>query len=232
MRPARLRPPLPGPLRVLSAGTRPVRCALTVVVVTVLLVVAANLYVVLRGGGAVDRVADVEPAPVAIVLGALVHTDGKMSAMLADRVRRTVQLWESGKVGRILVSGGRRPAEGYDEPATMRAALLRADVPDRAIVLDNRGDNTYASMRRAHDLFGVRRAVVVTQGFHVRRALFLARNAGIEAFGLTSDLQGYGPKARQSGLREVFARLKAVKDAVLRPSVPSGDGRRITVGGG
>ncbi|MCK9247604.1 MAG: YdcF family protein [Solirubrobacteraceae bacterium] len=211
---------------------RPVRIVLAATVAAVLLVMVLNLYVVVRGGGAVDRVEDVDAAPVAIVLGALVHEDGRMSAMLADRVARTVELWRSGKVARILVSGGTRPAEDYDEPATMRAALRSADVPDRVIAIDDRGDNTYASMRRAHDAFGVRRAIAVTQGFHIRRALFLARSAGIDASGLTSDLRGYGPKGRQSGVREVLARLKAVKDSVLRPDVPREGGRPLDVGGG
>jgi SanA protein len=198
----------------------------------VLLVVLANAYVLLRTEGeSTADVADVPPAQVAIVPGALVKPNGKMSAMLADRVRQATALWRAGKVSRILVSGDHH-TWAYDEPDTMRKALVRAGVPPRVIFEDHAGFDTWATMVRAHSIFGVHSAVVVTQGFHMPRALYLADAAGIDATGLTADLHQWGYQGEKSEVREVLARVKAVADTTLDtpamggPSIPiSGDGR-------
>ncbi|WP_320671329.1 SanA/YdcF family protein [Patulibacter defluvii] len=210
---------------------RVVRWFGTLLLLAGLLIAAANVYVLSEGSGATDDVRDVRHAQVAIVLGAMVHRDGKMSAMLADRVRRAEQLFRAGKVDRILVTGDHR-AWRYDETGTMRTALLRAGIPPAAIFTDHAGIDTHASMVRARRIFGVRTAIVVTQGFHMARALYLARDAGIDAQGVTSDIQGYGGKVIQSDVREVLARVKAVGDVVLGSDVQggprhpiSGDGR-------
>jgi SanA protein len=175
-----------------------------------LVVAGANAYVLLSAGDdATDDVADVPNADVAIVLGAQVMPSGRMSTMLADRVRQALALWRAGKVKRILVSGA------YEQPGTMRDALLAAGVPAHAVLTDQAGFNTWATMTRARRIFGVRSAIVVTQGFHMARALYLARAAGVSARGLTSDLHGYGRAATASDLREVLARVKAVGQATL-----------------
>src|SRR5262245_11974770 len=103
----------------------------------------ANLYVVLESDGeATDDVAEVPHAQVAIVPGAAVRPDGKMSTMLADRVRGAIALWRAGKVDRILVSGDHR-TWAYDEPDTMRRALVRFGVPARVIFEDHAGFDTW-----------------------------------------------------------------------------------------
>lgn len=99
-----------------------------------------------------------------VVPGALVEPDGDMSAMLGDRVRRAEALWKAGKVEKILVSGDHGQWV-YDEPDTMRKALVAAGVPPRDVFEDHAGFDTWATMARAHEIFGVRDAVVVTQGF-------------------------------------------------------------------
>jgi SanA protein len=198
----------------------------------VLLVLAANAYIVISTrGDATSEIAALPHAQAAIVPGAQVYPDGTMSSMLADRVRRTVELWEANKVDRILVSGG-HGSWGYDEPDTMRRALMRAGVPGHVIFTDHAGFNTRATMVRAKRIFQVSSAIVVTQGFHMDRALYLAKAAGIEVHGLTSDLHGYGQKKLQSGIREIFARVKAIGDEALGsevmggPPIPiTGDGR-------
>jgi SanA protein len=199
----------------------------------VLLVVASNAYIVLSTRGEATSVISRLPhAQAAIVPGAQVNPDGTMSSMLADRVHRTAELWRAGKVDRILVSGD-HGSWGYDEPDTMRAALMRAGVPGRDIFTDHAGFNTRATMVRAQRIFEVQSAILVTQGFHMDRALFLAKAAGIEVHGLTSDLHGYGQKKLQSDVREIFARVKAVGDTTIDtggvmggPQIPiTGDGR-------
>jgi SanA protein len=200
-------------------------------VVMIAAIAGLNLYVAARSGPQTDTVAQVPHAQVAIVLGAGLNRNGSMSGMLYDRVQQAIRLYRAGKVDRILVSGDHH-TWGYDEPGTMRNALQRAGIPDSAIFTDHAGFDTWATMERAVRVFGVRSAVVVTQGFHMDRALYLAREAGLKATGLTADLRGYGRQGQISTVRELFARVKAVGEVVegrkvlLGPSHPiSGDGR-------
>lgn len=201
-------------------------------VALVLVVAGANAYVLSATGESTDEVAEVPRAEVAIVPGALVMADGEMSAMLADRVRQAAALWHAGRVEKVLVSGD-HGSWGYDEPDTMRKALVAAGVDPRDVFEDHAGFDTWATMVRAQSIFGVRDAVVVTQGFHMPRALYLAGAAGIEATGLTADLHRWGYQGRKSAVREVLSRVKAVADvpldapAMAGPKIPiaSADGR-------
>jgi SanA protein len=195
-------------------------------------VVAANLYIVLSTSGeATGDVAEAPHAQVAIVPGAFVQPDGQMSTMLADRVSQAAALWKAGKVKRILVSGDHH-GWNYDEPDTMREALVGDGVPQRVIFTDHAGFDTWATMVRAKKVFDVSNAIVVTQGFHMPRALYLAHEAGVPATGLTADLHSYGKQGVLSDVREVLSRAKAVADVatnanvVLGPQVPiTGDAR-------
>ncbi|MGN6201456.1 MAG: SanA/YdcF family protein [Solirubrobacterales bacterium] len=197
-----------------------------------LLIAAVNTYVLLDGEDSTSSIADVPRTEVAIVPGALVQPNGKMSGMLGDRVEQAVRLWRAGKVEKILVSGDHGSWK-YDEPDTMRMALVNCGVPPRDVFEDHAGFDTWQTMVRARSIFGVRHAVVVTQGFHMPRALFLADHAGIDATGLTSDLHVYGYQLHKSEVREVLSRVKAVGDVTLNtpamagPKIPiaTADGR-------
>lgn len=202
-------------------------------VLLVLLLVGSNAYILLSTSGeSTSRVADVPREPVAIVPGALVMPNGKMSTMLADRVRDASRLWHAGKVAKILVSGDHH-TWAYDEPDTMRKALVRDGVPPRDVFEDHAGFDTWATMVRARSIFGIDHAVVVTQGFHMPRALFLADQAGIDATGLVADLHPYGYQGEKSEVREVLSRVKAIADVTLDspamagPQIPiaTSDGR-------
>jgi SanA protein len=195
-------------------------------VVLAALIAAANVYVLLEGEDSTSSVADVPKAEVAIVPGALVQPDGKMSVMLGDRVRDAARLWHAGKVQKILVSGDHGQWT-YDEPDTMREALVRRGVTPRDIFEDHAGFDTWQTMVRARSIFGVRHAVVVTQGFHMPRALFLADQAGIDATGLTSDLHKYGYQEKKSEVREVLSRVKAIYDVTL--DTPAMAGPKIPI---
>jgi SanA protein len=195
-------------------------------VALVLLVAGANLYVLWSGGDSTSEVADVPKAEVAIVPGALVERDGDMSVMLAARVQQASRLWHAGKVEKILVSGDHGTWK-YDEPDTMRKALVRDGVAPEDVFEDHAGFDTWATMVRARRIFGVRDAVVITQGFHMPRALYLADEAGIDATGLTADLQGWGYQGRKSSVREVLSRVKAVADVTL--DTPAMAGPKIPI---
>jgi len=195
--------------------------------VLALVVAGSNAYVLIGAkGDSTGEVAEVPRAPVAIVPGALVKPNGAMSAMLADRVRQASALWHAGKVEKILVSGDHH-TWGYDEPDTMRKALVGDGVAPRDVFEDHAGFDTWATMVRARSIFGVRDAVVVTQGFHMPRALFLADAAGIDATGLTADLHRWGYQGRKSEVREVLSRVKAIADVTL--DAPAMAGPRIPI---
>jgi SanA protein len=197
--------------------------------VLVAVVIGANAYILLSTDGeATGNVADVPHAQVAIVPGALVQPNGKMSAMLVDRVRQADALWKAGKVDRILVSGDHH-TWAYDEPDTMRKALIADGVPARVIFEDHAGFDTWATMVRARSIFGVTNAVVVTQGFHMPRALYLADAAGIDSTGLTADMHQWGYQGRKSEVREVLSRVKAIADTTL--DTPAIGGKKIPISG-
>lgn len=205
------------------------KASLAAGVAIVVAIAGANAYILLSAEGeSTGNVADVPHAEVAIVPGALVKPNGKMSAMLADRVRQADALWRAGKVDRILVSGD-HGSWVYDEPDTMRKALVADGVPGRVIFEDHAGFDTWATMVRARDIFDVRNAVVVTQGFHMPRALYLAHEAGINATGLTADLHQWGYQGEKSEVREIFSRVKAIADTTL--DTPAMGGRKIPISG-
>jgi SanA protein len=207
-----------------------VRVGVLLVALVVLTVTAANAVVLVRTHGrSHSAVASIEPAEVAIVPGALVRSDGTMSAMLRDRVAGAVALYRAGTVSRILVSGDHRRL-GYDETDTMRDAVLAAGVPADAVFTDYAGFDTWSTMRRARQVFDVHSAVVVTQGFHAARAVDLGLAAGIDMQALTVG-GDYGAKGRESSVREVLARVKGLSEATLRPAVMLGPELPITGAG-
>ncbi len=140
-----------------------------------------------------------------LVLGAGIKPDGRLSDMLDDRMKVAVDCYHRGAGHRLLLSGDGRP--GYDEPAAMRRAALRAGIPDEAILLDRGGVSTSASILRARVVFGFRSLVIVTQEYHLYRALFLARNEGLSAVGVSADLRPYRSRRKQA-VREFLARCK------------------------
>ncbi len=126
------------------------------------------------------RLPDVE---FALVLGAApIGPEGGPNRYLVYRLDAAATLWQSGKVKKLLVSGDKRPPD-YDEPAAMEAGLIRRGVPASAIVRDELGVRTLASIQRAETEFGQTRMIIVSQRFHLSRAIFLARERDIEAWG-------------------------------------------------
>jgi SanA protein len=148
---------------------------------------------------------------VALVLGASVFRSGKPSPVVEGRLRAGRALLDAGKVTRILVSGDHQPDQ-YDEAESMRAWLLKEGVPEGKIVIDKAGLRTYDSVVRAAALFGAKSIVVCTQAFHLPRAVYLARRAGIDAVGLKA-----GGELSASGFynlaRESLATVRGVIDA-------------------
>jgi SanA protein len=128
--------------------------------------------------------------PVAVVFGAGLWWDGTPTTVLRDRIATAADLYFSGKVQKILMSGDNRFID-YNEPGAMRAYALTLGVPDSAIVLDYGGRRTYDTCYRAKDIFGVVSAILVTQNFHLPRALYTCNNLGLDAIGVSSDRRNY-----------------------------------------
>lgn len=187
----------------------------------VLLVVTSNAVVLARSGDhVVAEVADLDRAQVAIVPGSLVRPGGRLGAVVQQRVDAAVALYEAGVVDKLLVSGDNGTA-AYNEPDAMRDAALAAGVAPQDVFTDYAGFNTWHTMRRAHDVFAVRSAVVVTQSTYAARSVDLARAAGIDA-------QGYVAGEGGRALREVLARLRGFGEATLRPGVTGGPALPVT----
>lgn len=197
----------------------------------ILTVGGINGWVYFRGKAGFTSTGSASPAQAALVLGAYVFPDGRVSMMVEDRLEAALALYRSGKVKKILVTGDHGRLE-YDEVNTMRKYLESKGVPPEDIFMDHAGFDTYDSMYRARDVFQVRSAIVVTQRFHLPRAIYIARALGLEAQGVVADRWVYA-KAEYYELRELAARTKAFRDVVLRakpkllgPVIPiSGDGR-------
>lgn len=182
-------------------------------------VVALAPFAVVQGVGQAGVVRDharVPDRPTVLVLGAGLTPAGDPSPYLRRRLDAAADLYERGVVERVLVSGDRSGPD-YDEPGAMRDHLLARGVPGDVIVRDDAGVDTHASCVRAHDLFDVDAAVVVTQDYHLRRALFSCRAAGIDAVGIGVSAQSVRRvKAVGWHLREVPAATKALLDVLRR----------------
>jgi SanA protein len=156
-------------------------------------------------------VASPEAAPnaqCAIVLGARVFSDGSLYAMTSDRMDVAIQLYQLGKVDKLLISGD-HGSPTYDEVNAMLDYAVERGVPSEDVFTDHAGFDTYDSMYRARDVFLVKNAIVVTQGYHLSRAVYTARALGLDAVGVSADLRPYLHPLRNQA-REILARLNAV----------------------
>ncbi|WP_245887286.1 SanA/YdcF family protein [Umezawaea tangerina] len=161
---------------------------------------------------------EVPGAPVGLVLGAGLTREGRPTPFLAGRLDVAADLYARGKVSVLLVSGD-NSREDYDEPGAMREYLVSKGVPGAVVVADYAGLDTWDSCVRARQIFGVEKVTVVTQEFHLPRAVALCRAAGIEAFGVGHDTSDqFAGGTRYGWFRESLASGKAMVDAlVLKP---------------
>lgn len=192
--------------------------ALAVLTVLAALLVLPRLFFVAAYRGDIYQTAAAPQAPVAIVFGAGIRPDGSATPVLYDRVATAAGLFRQGRVSRLLLSGDGQ-AEGHDEPGAMRTVALALGVPDSALLLDRGGIRTYESCNRARAVYGVERAVLVTQDFHLPRAMYLCDRLGVTVTGVATPSGGYHWKLRAGWqAREVLASASAWWDVnVLQP---------------
>jgi SanA protein len=176
----------------------------------------------------VKSVATVVNENAAIVFGAGLLRDGTPSPVLKDRVSTAAQLYFTGKVQKILMSGDNRFVD-YNEPASMRVYALELGVPDEAIVMDFAGRRTYDTCYRAKYIFGLNQAILVTQKYHLSRALFTCNGIGLDAVGVPADLRTYHPHSLTYWtIREFPATLVAIWQVWISHPLPvMGDPEQI-----
>jgi len=172
---------------------------------------------------AVPRTFTVDDVParrVAIVFGAGLLRDGSAGPVLRDRVETAAQLYQKGKVEKLLMSGDNRFVN-YNEPEAMRQYALDLGVPDKDIVLDYAGRRTYDTCYRAHIIFQVDSAILVTQSFHLPRAVFLCNSLGVESTGVEANNTYFRKISRLYwNMRELFATAQAVWDVRVSKPLP------------
>lgn len=178
-----------------------------------------------------DDISSIPKAQTAIVFGAKA-TGGKMSPMFEDRVIIALDLYESKKVEKILVSGD-HGSKDYDEVNVAKDYLASKGADADDIFTDFAGFDTYDTLYRAKEIFGVESAILVTQKYHLYRAIYISKSLGLKATGYASDLHNY-PGSEIFETREIFARIKAYFDVMLKSKprflgdkIPiTGDGRK------
>ena len=163
-----------------------------------------------------------------IVLGAGVRSDGSPSPMLQDRLNTGIELYENGVSDRILMSGD-HTKKGYDEVNIMKDYAINKGIPSENVFMDHAGISTYDSIYRAKEIFWAEKIIIVTQEYHLYRALHIAEKLGVEAYGVSADVRVYaGQELRE--LREKAARVKDFFKAILKPDSKIG-GEAIPVSG-
>ena len=175
-----------------------------------------------------EKAAALDGVDCILVLGCGVYADGTPTAMLADRLQRGVELYEAGASGKLLMSGDHGQTD-YDEVNAMRNYALSEGIPSSDIFMDHAGFSTYESMYRARDIFQAKKIIIVTQKYHLYRALYIANALGLEAYGVSADYRTYaGQSARD--IREILARNKDFLTSIFQPK-PTYLGEAIPVSG-
>ena len=196
-----------------------------------LLALCINGYVVQSTKGkilAVEEAVKLQNVDCILVLGCGVRSDGTPSAMLEDRLKQSITLYTGGAAPKLLFSGDHGQKE-YDEVNTMKNYAMDAGVPSQDIFMDHAGFSTYESVYRAKSIFQAKKILIVTQEYHLHRALHIAKALGLEAYGVSADLRSYGGQFYRD-VREILARNKDVLTGIFKPK-PTYSGEPIPVWG-
>lgn len=191
--------------------------------VTAAVPIIATVYVNLATSS--DRYSESTKVPkedIAVVFGAGLLADGTPTPMLSDRVEAAVELYKMGKVHRLLMTGDNSQIS-YNEVVAMKQLAHYLGVPNQSVILDYAGFSTYESCYRTHQVFDLHKAVLITQSYHLPRAVYTCRQLGVQAIGLgTPDQEIYGWRGMIPYLiREMLANLKALSEVHLTRPRPT-----------
>ena len=212
--------------------TKKILIALLVVVLLVgLCVLGINLYV---KSSVSDRIVTVEKAKdlnadCIIVLGAGLRPDGNPTWMLEDRIKVGDELYKNHAAPKIIMSGD-HGRESYDEVNAMKKYAKSEGVPSKDIFMDHAGFETYDTMYRARDVFGAKKVIIVTQNYHLYRAMYAAKKLGLDAYGVSATKRKYDNKQWIRDMREWLARVKIFGKCITKPK-PKFLGKKIDLSG-
>ena len=162
-----------------------------------------------------QEAAQLEDVDCILVLGCLVWDNGQPSHMLEDRLKRGVELFDLGAAPKLLMSGDHGRVE-YDEVAAMKQYAVDAGIASEHVFMDHAGFSTYESVYRAKEIFQAKKILIVTQEYHLYRALYIANRLGLEAYGVSSDYRTYVGQSMRD-FREVLARVKDFGTCIFKP---------------
>lgn len=202
----------------------------SLIILGILLVLGINLYVVLSTKNQfsnIEELNSIKDIDCILILGAGIWGD-KPSPMLEDRLLEGIKLYEAGIAPKIIMSGD-HGREEYDEVNIMKSFAIASGIPSEDIFMDHAGFATYDSIYRAKEIFEAKRIVIVTQDYHLHRALHIANSLGIEAYGVPSNPRKYGGQFIRD-IREILARDKDFVKCIFKPE-PTYLGESIPVSG-
>lgn len=200
-------------------------------IIGVATIIGVNGYVRKIGGNNIitpEEAAELNDVDCIIVLGCQVKDNGNPSDMLADRLKRGIELYEQGSAPKIIMSGDHGRTE-YDEVNTMKQIAIDSGVPSSDIFMDHAGFSTYESVYRAKEIFEADKLIIVSQEYHLYRALYIAKQLGVEAYGVNSDYHTYWGQSNREA-REILARCKDFVKTIFKPE-PTYLGETIPVSG-
>ena len=175
-----------------------------------------------------EEAAELQDVDCILVLGCLVRSEGNPSAMLEDRLRRGVELYEADAAPKLLMTGD-HGRTNYDEVNTMKQYAIDEGISSSNIFMDHAGFSTYESLYRARDIFQAEKIIIVTQEYHLYRALYVAQALGLDAYGVSADYRGYSGQTMRD-IREILARNKDFLTAIFQPQ-PTYLGDAIPISG-
>lgn len=191
-----------------------VKLGIKITVLVFILVICLNWYInITTKKNIFSNNRDIPNCYTGLVLGARVYKNGNLSGILKDRVDTALELYEIGKIKRFLLSGD-HGRTNYDEVNQMKKYLLNKGVPKSDIFLDHAGFDTYDSAYRAKTIFLVDDVIIISQEFHIKRAVYIARKLGLNAYGIKADKHKYGI-AKRMYLREKIANVKAFLELLI-----------------
>jgi len=179
-----------------------------------LLIISLNIYIKISTKNKIfSKLENISASYTALVLGAKVYKNGDLSGILKDRLDAALELYKAKKIKRFLLSGDHGKTN-YDEVNQMKKYLLQNRVSIDGIFLDHAGFDTYNSIYRAKFIFNVKDVIIVTQGFHIKRAIYIAKRFNLNVQGYTADKHIYGI-AKKMMFRESLANVKAFFELLL-----------------
>lgn len=187
-------------------------------VILTLTIVGINLYIVIKEKSKILSLEEAAKfqADCIVVLGAGIRDDGSPTWMLEDRIKIGDKLYQNHAADKIIMSGD-HGRENHDEVNTMKSYAMGEGIPSEDIFMDHAGFETYDSLYRARDIFGAKKVIIVTQEYHLYRALYIADQLGLDARGVTSDLRFYSKKMAYWKFREYLARVKSFVKCITQP---------------